>query len=89
MPISIYEGVILVRKAFVMEENIFRNCTLIECSLFYSGGVVEWVNTNFQNCTWGFRGPAKETIQVLSMLGLLKSGPPQPIATPSTTGQMN
>ena len=89
MPINIYEGVTLEGKAFVMEESIFRNCTLIGCSLFYSGGEVEWVNTNFQNCTWGFRGGARATIQVLSMLGLLKSGAQQPTSVPPTTGQMN
>ena len=89
MPIDIYDGVTLKQKAFVIEECIFRNCTLVECSLYYSGGVFEWVNTNFQNCNWGFRGAARDTMQLLATLGIVKAGAPQPISMQSATGKMN
>jgi hypothetical protein len=78
MPINVYEGVKLAGKAFVVEETIFRNCTLTNCWLYYSGGSYEWQNTSFQNCQWGFRGPAKDTIALLQLLGLMTAGQTPP-----------
>lgn len=90
MPVNIYEGHTLTKKAFVVEETIFRNCTLVECSLFYSGGAFEWVNTSFQNCQWSFRGAAKDTISLLQTLGLIKAGQtPPPTFHVADAGKVN
>jgi hypothetical protein len=83
MPMTKYEGRTFSKQVFVLEECWFINCVLRECSLVYSGGPFEFENTTFDNCQWKFRGQAKDTMQLLSMIGLLKAGqaPPAQIQT--------
>jgi hypothetical protein len=90
MPITVHEGDTLIASNFVVEEHIFINCKLKNCRLYYSGGPYEWQNTSFENCSWGFRGPAKDTMMLCMTLGMLKQGqaPPQSI-TGASTGKMN
>ena len=89
MPIQVYTGETIKAATYVVEETVFHNCKLIDCRLYYSGGPFEIVNCSFQNCQWGFRGSARDTMQLLMTLGLLKQGqvPPQSIA--GATGKMN
>jgi hypothetical protein len=89
MPLAVYEGMKLTGKHFVVEETIFRNCTLVNCWLYYSGGAFEWENTNFQDCNWGFRGAARDTIQVLTSIGLLKPGQTPPPNLHVDKGKLN
>ena len=89
MPIAIYDGAKLSNKVFVVEECVFRNCVLTECTLFYSGGDFEQLNTQFQNCQIAFRGAAQRTITFLTMIGMLKPMQPQPVNIQPTTGKMN
>ena len=81
-----YENKEFKNVTFVAEECFFVNCVLRECDLFYSGGDFEWVNANFQNCRWHFRGQALRTIQLGQLLGMLKN--PQTVP-PSPAGKMN
>src|SRR5258708_2138191 len=60
MPITVHEGDTIIASTYVVEEHVFINCKLKNCKLYYSGGPFEWVNTSFENCQWGFRGPAKD-----------------------------
>ncbi len=66
-----YEGETFHRKTFVMEESFFVNCVLRDCSLFYSGGDFDWVNTRFENCQIHLRDSAKRTTTFLGHFGLL------------------
>jgi hypothetical protein len=90
MPITVHEGDTIIASNFVVEEHIFINCKLKNCRLYYSGGPFEWVNTSFENCFWGFRGPAKDTMLLLTTLGILKPGQaPPPNIMGVTAGKMN
>ncbi len=62
-------------KSFILEEVTFLECKLSDCDLYYSGGDFEWVNSNFENCRFHWRGPAKNTLALLQVMGALK--PPQ------------
>ena len=87
MPITVHEGDTFIASAFVVEEHIFINCKLKNCRLFYSGGTFEWVNTSFENCAWGFRDAAGNTIRLAMTIGMLKQGQmPPPNITGATAG---
>jgi len=86
MPITIHNNENLKNAAYLIEEHVFNNCKLTNCQLFYDGGPFQWANTSFENCTWGFREAARNTIQVLTTLGLLKPGQAPPQALQGTTG---
>jgi len=77
--ITKYEGQKLTKGAFVIEECFFVNCSLTDCDLFYSGGNFEWVNSQFQNCRWHWRGAALNAVQLLTGLGALKA-PQMPVS---------
>ena len=87
MPITVHEGATLTGVSLVVEEHVFINCKLKNCRLYYSGGAFEWINTSFENCNWNFRGPARDTFQLLITLGMLKQGQvPPPNITGATAG---
>jgi len=82
MPITKYETQTFTKKVFVVEECWFINCALIECDLFYSGGTYQYENTTFQNCNWKLTGPAFQTFQLLSLIGLIPKPGTAPIKSP-------
>jgi hypothetical protein len=84
-----YEGKQLSKATFVMEECYFLNCVLTDCDLFYSGGDVEWLNLQFVNCRWHFRGPAQKTMQTMIQIGMLKPGPTPPIPPAGSSMNVN
>ena len=89
MPITLHQNETLKNAAYMVEEHIFVNCKLTNCRLIYSGGVCEWANTTFENCMWGFRGPAAQTMQFLVNVGVLKPGQAPPGMMQGTTGVVN
>jgi hypothetical protein len=74
MPITVHEGDTIVASTFVIEEHVFINCKLKNCRLYYSGGTFEWANTTFENCQWGFRDAAGNTLRLQMMIGMIKQG---------------
>ncbi len=78
MPMTKYEGRTFTKQVFQLEECWFVNCVLRECALFYGGGRFEFVNTKFENCEWKFDGDSRNTIQLLTLIGLLKPGQAPP-----------
>jgi hypothetical protein len=71
-------------QTFELEEVSFINCTLRDCDLFYSGGDSDWQGTNFVNCRFHWRGPAKNTVLLLQTIGALRPSqlPPVSLAPP-------
>ena len=65
-------------QTFVLEENVFFDCTLKNCDLFYSGGDVEIVNLKLDNTRIHFQGAAKNTIGLMQLLRMI----PGPIQLP-------
>jgi hypothetical protein len=86
MPITVHEGDTIIAANYVVEENVFHNCKLKNCRLFYSGGAFEILNCSFDNCQWGFRGEAANTMQLLMTLGVLKPGQAPPASIAGATG---
>ena len=72
-------------STFILDDVVFLDCKLKDCDLYYSGGDHEWVNTSFENCRFHWRGPAKTTVALLSVLGLLAT-PKGPPAVPTSAG---
>jgi len=86
MPITVHEGDTITSSTFVVEEHIFINCKLKNCRLYYSGGTFEWQNTSFENCAWGFRDAAGNTLRLAMLIGMLKPGQaPTPNITRATS----
>jgi hypothetical protein len=89
MPITKYEGRTFTNQAFQLEECWFINCVLRECVIFYGGGTYEFQNTTFQNCQWKFQDRARNTCQLLVMIGLLQPGQAPPEMIPNIGGPVN
>jgi len=58
-------------QTFVLEENVFIDCTLKNCDLFYSGGDVEIVNLKLDNTRIHFQGAAKNMIGLMQTLRMI------------------
>ncbi|MCU1308338.1 MAG: hypothetical protein JWN45_3033 [Acidobacteriaceae bacterium] len=85
-----YENLTLENQALDVEQCYFVNCVVKNCQLFYGGGSFDWQNCTFQNCEWKFRGAARDTIQLLQTIGLLKiQGNQPPPLVNSTSGAVN
>jgi hypothetical protein len=86
VPITLHQNETLKNAAYMVEEHIFNNCKLSNCRLIYTGGAFEFVNTTFENCMWGFRSEAAQTIALLMTIGMLKPGQAPPQSMQGTTG---
>lgn len=81
---TVMESQEITHKSFILEDVSFINCKLVNCHLFYSGGEFEWVNTTFIDCSFHFRGAAKNTQSLFQLFGMLKQGKP---SSPPTMSQ--
>lgn len=53
----------------VLDGNTFTECTFTNCRLSYSGVLpVSMVSNRFDNCKWGFLGPAAATLNFMTAL---------------------
>ncbi len=89
MPVFIHQNETLKNAACALDEHMFYNCKLTNCTLVYSGGSFEFVNTTFENCQWKFRNDAGMTIQLLLSIGMLKQGQAPPPNIAGGTSKMN
>lgn len=77
---KIYEDKNISDQTFVLEDTVFKNCTLKNCDVFYSGGDFEFLNLQLDNTRFHFRGAAKQAQILFHSLGMLREPsqvPPQ------------
>lgn len=68
----------LAKKAFTLDQCVFIDCALHGCDIYYFGGDYEWRGTTFDSCHFHWRGPARNTVQLLVQLKQLKPGESPP-----------
>jgi hypothetical protein len=72
--------------SLILEDNCFIDCVLRDCDLYFSGGDFEWQNTTFDNCRFHWRGAAKNTLELIRTMGLLRDLTPPKAGITKTTG---
>lgn len=66
-----HEKETLEGKHVVLDDGVFIDCTLKNCSLEYSGGDTYVQNCKGENCQLVWRGAAQRTVTLLQGLGLI------------------
>jgi hypothetical protein len=74
--VETYKDQNLQGKSFILENVVFLKCKLSDCDLYYSGGDFEWAETFFENCRFHWRGPAKNTLALLQVMGMTPAPTP-------------
>lgn len=64
-----FEGEILS-----IDDTLYSDCVLINCTLEYSGGPVAFERTQMRGCQYVFFGRARRTVHFLQGVGLLGCG---------------
>ncbi len=64
-----FEGEVLT-----IDDTLYADCVLINCTLEYSGGPVAFERTKMRGCHYVFFGRARRTIHFLQGVGLLEHG---------------
>jgi len=74
---KIYKGAVIA-----MDNKLFINCKVADCTLVYTGGDFGWRGTMIQNCQIHFDGSALRTIGFLRQFGLIPKDFAKPKAPP-------
>lgn len=61
-----FEGEVLT-----LDDTLYCDCVLINCTLEYSGGPVAFERTRMRGCHYVFFGRARRTVHFLQGVGLL------------------
>jgi len=72
---EIVENQTVTGKTIILDEKTFVNGDYTDCTLIYSGGEFNAINTKFNNCKVNLAGAAQRTAAFLGNLGIL---PPPP-----------
>lgn len=59
-------------ETLTIDNTLYSNCVLIDCTLEYSGGPVAFEHTHMRNCRYVFFGEARRTVHFLQGVGLLE-----------------
>lgn len=70
---ELIEGRTFENEYVDVDEKQFKECTLINCVLRYSGQAVIFERTRFESCRYVFFGPARATVHFLEAVSLLPS----------------
>jgi hypothetical protein len=73
--VEIVQGRTLQSVAVVIDGTTFVDCTMIDCTLEYSGGPVAFERTQMRACRYVFFGQAKATVHFLQGVGLMGQHP--------------
>lgn len=68
---KLIEGRTIENEYVDLDGKQFRDCTLINCLLRYSGEPVIFESSRLESCRYVFFGPARATVHFLQAVGLL------------------
>lgn len=71
---AIFNNETITGQRIVLDENEYRNCTLVNCEIVYRGGVVTF-EFKVVGCHWRFEGCAFNTLKLATGLGMVVSAP--------------
>ncbi|MEO6923420.1 MAG: hypothetical protein ABI142_06305 [Bryocella sp.] len=54
-----------------IDDKIFKDCTIVNCVLEYSGGEVSFERTHLSGCRYVFLGPANSTLRMLELAQIM------------------
>lgn len=60
-------------QTLIIDDTLYSNCVLINCTLEYSGGPVAFERTRMRGCHYVFFGRARRTVHFLQGVGLLEN----------------
>jgi len=72
---KVYRDKTMSDQTFELDDCVFYDCFVKNCDMFYSGGDVDFLNLRMEGCRFHFRGAAKNTHQLLEVLGMLSESP--------------
>ena len=64
------EGKTLVKEQLALDNHVYKNCTLDQCQVYYSGGPFELIDTHITDSELILNQPAKQiysAIQIFKM----------------------
>ncbi len=68
-------GATIEDQRVVLDFHHFRGCTFRRCKIVYHGfGPVGLVESGFEDCEWGFDGPAASTINFMTEMYRMGGG---------------
>jgi len=70
----VVEGQTLTKEQLCLDNHVFRNCTLDECEIFYSGGPFELIDTHITNSRLILNQPAKQVYWALQIFKVKSPG---------------
>jgi hypothetical protein len=66
---QILENQTFTDQVVSIDDKSFINCIFTRCTLLYSGGELNWYDTQWINCTFNFGGCAARTAELLHRFG--------------------
>jgi hypothetical protein len=55
-------------EAIMLDNRVFRRCTMINCKVVYAGGNLDMEDVVFENCEAELIGPARGTLELLKKI---------------------
>jgi len=66
----VVEGKTFIKEQLTLDNHVFKNCTMEECQIYYSGGPYELIDTHITNSQLILNQPARNihaAIQIFKM----------------------
>jgi len=68
------EGKTFQRQQLALDNHVFKNCTLDQCQIYYSGGPFELIDTHITNSELILNQPAKNIYAAIQIFRMKSPG---------------
>ncbi len=72
---EVYNDRVFENTMVMLDDSAFHRCRFVACQLLYGGGDLILSESQIENCTVQFYGPASRTVNILPALGWSYSPP--------------